>query len=392
MTRNSLAALVTATLLLVGCGEGVAVPTASTLRSAPSTETPTPGSSKVVSTDPQVPSSSVPPEYQQVTSIDVTADVGWISPTVAYGGAIATYWANNATLDVDLVVRNPQGTIVGASSVHAADSYVFPGAHALNRSTNVYVSQTCGLVAQATAHGSAWNSFFTTTQQVLSWGKKSASDSKGSPQQVCPVTTQPTSNGGTYPMPTGPMIYPYTYQITTVKPAHWQCTIYNVGTPYEQQICVYYPATTSSRAPSTRLALASRSALTPSTLGGSAAPVLPSVFVIVTNRVPANALAVIERHQRGPFKNVLLVPSKDIRPAVFAAAMEALYQARASQGESPARDVRLELRGTIQDAEVPSSIRDYASSFTSLIANSKPTFADSYGTTQMVEIRMRGHR
>jgi hypothetical protein len=188
------------------------------------------------------------------------------------------------------------------------------------------------------------------------------------------------------------MIYPYTYQITTVKPAHWQCTIYNVGTPYEQQICIYYPATTSSRAPSSRPALASRGVLAPSALGGSAAPALPSVFVVVTNRVPANALAVIERHQRGPFKNVLLVPSKDIRPAVFAAAMEALYQARASQGESPARDVRLELRGTIQDAEVPSSIRDYASSFTSLIANSKPTFADSYGTTQMVEIRMRGHR
>ena len=119
---------------------------------------------------------------------------------------------------------------------------------------------------------------------------------------------------------------------------------------------------------------------------------MPSVFVIVSDRVPANALAVIERHRRGPFKNVLLVPSKDIRPALFAAAMEALYQSRVSQGESPNEELTLELRGNVQDQEIPASLRDYAASFTSLIANAKPAFADSYGTTQIVELRMRGSR
>jgi hypothetical protein len=378
-------------LLLAGCGEGVAVPTASTLRSAPRTEAPPSGPSRIVSTGTQGDApAGVPPEYQQLTSIDVVADVGWISNTMAYGGAIATYYANNATLDVDLIVRNPQGTTVGASSVHAADSYIFPGRHALNRSTNVVVSQTCGLVAQATGHGAAWNSFFTTTQQIMSWGRVAGSDSKGAAQQACPTSTQP-SGGGSYPT-TYPMVYPYTYQISTYKPASWVCTIYNKGTEYEQQVCIYYPAVTTDRASSRGMMLASRSALAPASLSASNAPAIPSVFVIVSNRVPANALAVIERHRRGPFRNVLLVPTKEIRPAVFAAAMEALYQSRASHGESPAKDLTLELRGTIQDAEIPSTVRDYASAFTSLIANAKPAFADSYGTTQIVEIRMAGNR
>lgn len=390
MKRTSLAAVVTATLLLAGCGEGVAVPTAATLRSAPRTEAPASGPSKVVSTSTEAPA-DVPPEYDQPTRIDVVADAGWMSSNTAYGGAIATYYANNATLDVDLIVRNAQGTIVGSSSVHAADSYIFPGNHTLNRSTNVVVSQTCGLIAQATGHGTAWNSFFTATQQVLSWGRVGGSDTKAAMQQACPTSAQPTGSG-TYPTTTYPMIYPYTYQISTYKPASWVCTIYNIGTEYEQQICVYYPAVVTDRAPTKGMVLASRSALAPATLRASNAPAIPSVFVIVSNRVPPNALAVIERHQRGPFKNVLLVPSKNISPALFAAAMEALYQSRASQGESPAKDIRLELRGTIRDAEFPSSIRDYAASFTSLIANAKPAFADSYGTTQIVEIRMLGNR
>jgi hypothetical protein len=138
--------------------------------------------------------------------------------------------------------------------------------------------------------------------------------------------------------------------------------------------------------------LASRNGSSAGTLQASNAPALPSVYVIVSDSVPANAIAVIERRKKGPFKNVLLVPSKDLRPAVFVAAMEALYQSRASRGESPNKDLRIELRGNVQDQEIPSALRDYASSFTSLIANAKPAFADSYGTTQIVEIRMRGNR
>jgi hypothetical protein len=393
MTRTSLAAVVTAAVLLAGCGEELSVPTSATRRSAPSAEAPGTGPSRVISTSTQQAPAGVPPEYQQPTGLSVVADVGWMSSTMAYGGAIATYYANNATLDVDLIARNAQGATVAASSVHAADSYIFPGNHALNRSTNVVVSQTCGLIAQATGHAAAWNSFFTTTQQVLSWGKVAGSDTKAAAQQACATASQPTGNtgGGSYPT-TNPMIYPYTYQISTFKPASWVCTIYNTGTSYQEQVCIYYPAVMSDRASSRGMALASRSALAPATLSAANAPAIPSVFVVVSNRVPASALAVIERHQRGPFRNVLLVPSKDIRPAVFAAAMEALYPSRAAQGESPAKDITLELRGTIQDTEVPASLRDYAASFTSLIARARPAFADSYGTTQIVEIRMQGHR
>jgi hypothetical protein len=386
-----IAGVILALLIAAACEESTPIPTEVSSNAAQRVDPPTHGASKSISTGTQTAPADAPPEFQAATWLDVSADAGWVSPTIAYGEGILTYFASNAELDVSLVVRNPQGTVVGSNSARATDSHFLPASRSLNRTTNVYVSQTCGLVAQATANGVAYDALITSTQQYLSWGKKSESATDGAPQGACPVTTQPTGSG-TYPSPTGPMTYPYIYEISTVKPAQWQCTVYNMGTQYEQWYCVYYPATYGSRAPSQGMTLASRSALSPATLHASNAPAMPSVFVIVSNRVPANALAVIERHQRGPFKNVILVPSKDIRPAVFAAAMEALYQSRAKEGEAPAKDITLELHGTIQDAEVPSSIRDYASSFTSLIANAKPAFADSYGTTQIVEIRMRGNR
>jgi hypothetical protein len=115
---------------------------------------------------------------------------------------------------------------------------------------------------------------------------------------------------------------------------------------------------------------------------------LPSVFVIVSDQVPADAMAVIERHRQGPLKNVLLVPSSTIRPAVLVAALRALSDARGKQGETPAKDFTLTLEGGILDQQIPAAARDYAATFTALIANAKRGDAGAYGLRPMLELRL----
>src|SRR5207248_2415707 len=115
---------------------------------------------------------------------------------------------------------------------------------------------------------------------------------------------------------------------------------------------------------------------------------VPSVFVIVSDQVPSDAIAVIERHRTGPFKNVLIVPSSTIRPGVFIAAMQALYDSRDTDGDTPAKELTLTLRGTILDQEIPSTSRDYAASFTAQIASARKRDAGAYGIRPMVEFKL----
>jgi hypothetical protein len=119
---------------------------------------------------------------------------------------------------------------------------------------------------------------------------------------------------------------------------------------------------------------------------------LPSVFVIVSDQVPADAIAIIERHRTGPFRNVLLVPSSAIRPAVFVAAMQALYDSRDKDGEAPAKELSITLRGTILDQQVPSAARDYAAGFTARISSARKSDAGSYGIRPIVEFRLGARR
>jgi hypothetical protein len=115
---------------------------------------------------------------------------------------------------------------------------------------------------------------------------------------------------------------------------------------------------------------------------------LPSVFVIVSDQVPSDAIAVIERHKTGPLKNVLLVPLKTIRPAVFVAAMQALYDSRDKDGDTLARDISITLRGSIQDQDIPSSARDYGAAFTAKVASAKKGDAAGYGDLPIVEFKL----
>ena len=145
----------------------------------------------------------MPPEYQHYTWIDVRADAGWWNANTAYGQAIVEFGANNATAEIDLTVRNGQGSVIATNKGQSQASYVFPGDHVLVASTNAVVSQTCGAIAQATANGKAWDSFFTTTQSTLMWGQKGGSDSKGVPPRACvpPTCLDPAASnyGGASP-------------------------------------------------------------------------------------------------------------------------------------------------------------------------------------------------
>jgi hypothetical protein len=403
-SKLSAVAVVVAFLCLSACDEH-ALPTQEAKDAAPRLEVPADGR-RVIYTGSQVPPLAAPAPYQHYTWINVTADAGWLDAHTAYGQAIVQYGANNATADISLSVRNASGTVIGANSAHASESWVFPGQHTLRQSTTVYVTPTCGSVAQATANGGAFDSWINTSQSTLKWGDVSQTDTKSFPQPVCPAPTtcqdtKATNYGGplpcTYPPPTtsgsGPMppsgtSYPgQTYVPPYYVPGYWNCTIWNYGTPYEVQNCIWISGYYKSRLPASPMSLA-RLAVPDAPARAQAGTDLPSVFVIVSDQVPADAIAVIERHKTGPLKNVLLIPSSTIRPAVFIALMQALYDSRAKDGETPDKELYLVLRGTILDQQIPAADREYAATFTSQIASSKTGDAGAYGIRPIVEFKL----
>ena len=126
--------------------------------------------------------------------------------------------------------------------------------------------------------------------------------------------------------------------------------------------------------------------------GAQSSADLPSVFVIVSDQVPADAIGIIERHKTGPYKNVLLVPASTVRPAAFVAAMQALYDSRDSDGDAIAKELSITLRGTVLDQQIPSTARDYAAGFTAQIASAKKGNAGAYGTLPIVEFKLGSRR
>ncbi len=164
-SKLSAVAVVVAFLSLSACDEQ-ALPTQMPTDAAPRLEVPADGR-RVILTGSQTPPSYAPAEYQHYTWINVMADVGWLDAHTAYGQAIVQYGGNNATADINLTVRNASGTIIGANSAHASESWVFPGQHTLRQSTTVYVTPTCGSIAQAAASGSVFDSWLNTSQNIL---------------------------------------------------------------------------------------------------------------------------------------------------------------------------------------------------------------------------------
>src|SRR3982751_5032850 len=168
-SKLSAVAVVVAFLSLSACDEH-ALPTQESKDAAPRLEAPADGR-RVILNGSQIPPSYAPAAYQHYTWINVMSDVGWLDAHTAYAQAIAQYGGNNATADISLSVRNASGTVIGSNSAHASESWVFPGSHTLRASTTVYVTPTCGSIAQATASGSVFDSWFNTSQNILKWGE-----------------------------------------------------------------------------------------------------------------------------------------------------------------------------------------------------------------------------
>jgi hypothetical protein len=85
---------------------------------------------------------------------------------------------------------------------------------------------------------------------------------------------------------------------------------------------------------------------------------------------------------------VLLVSSSTVRPAVLVAALRALADSRARDGETPSKDLQLTLKGGVLDAQIPATAREYAARFASLIASAKSANAGAYGVRPILELRL----
>jgi hypothetical protein len=376
-------------LLGSSCSELDTVPTQAPHEPGPRIEAPGDDPDRVIAEGSGGAASDLPDEFVgHYTWLDVSADVGWMSPQQAYGQAIVRYWASNVKASVELKVTDSKGNVVGTNTANSQDWWLIPWKATLYASTNVMVGATCGLIAQASAKGEVWDSSISSAQGLLSWGNKSGSDGKSASQASCTPPPTPTSGGdGSIPPSTGGTAQPPTYQPAPFVPSgHWECTYWFKGTDYEREYCTWYgDYTTKIPMKPMSLARLSASGVARYATNGSD---LPSVFVIVSDKVPADAMAIVERHKQGPYKNVLLVPSPAIRPAVLVAALRALSDSRANQGETPAKDVELTLKGSILDQQIPAAARDYAANFAALVGKAKKIDAGTYGTRQILEIRL----
>jgi hypothetical protein len=364
-----------------------------------------------VSSGAQEAPADAPSEYKQPTTISVRALAGFSGQT-AWGQAIVQYGGTNATASVDLVSRNTQGTVVATNSGFAQDAFFLPTISTLTASTSSYVPAACGIYAQATAKGAVWMSMLNSSLAFLTWGNKSDSGADSAVQPACPPPAQPTTcpastrlsrldctsptggdgsttTGGTSQPPAEPdaPVYEQPYQ-----QRQWTevCFWANPGTDYEHYEC-YRQDNNDAKLPGAIAPLAAfRGAQTgPAFASGDN---LASVFVIVSDSLPAGSTAVVHRNREGRYKNVIMVPSARLRPAELVRAMLYLNDSRAKRGETPNKNISANLHGPIADADVSAVERDYAATFTSALGRAKRSDLGQYGTHTAMEIRLGAAR
>ena len=316
-----------------------------------------------------------------------------------------TYYGNIATTDVFYSVLAADGSTV-LPSTKATNRGLGENAPCmgswlqcswtfrLQTAVAVSLGQECGLALKASAnHRAEWTIPTFRLFPGSTWGTTFAANLPTTASNgPCTQTPPPiiASGGGDASSPTttgGTSTEPYTYEPAPFVPnGHWECVIWYSGTDYEREYCTWYADNASRLATSSPTLSRLGSAGAPSTSRSAAS--VPSVFVLVSDQLPAGATAVIERHQDGPYRNVLLLPSSAIRPATLVAALQALADSRARHGETPSRELQLVLEGTVLDQHIPAAAREYAASFTALIAGAKRAAAGPYGTPQILEIRL----
>jgi hypothetical protein len=398
-------------LLVAACDEAATVPTDVPKPAVTQLLLPDSLSEHSLFSGPQLAPPDVPPEYQQPTTISVRALAGFNGQT-AWGQAIVSYGGTNATASVDLVARNTLGNVVATNSGSAQDAFFLPTIATLTASTSSYVPAACGIYAQASAKGSVWMSFLNSSLSFLTWGNKSDSGADSAVQPACPPPTPPSTcpastrlaprldctspTGGdgsttagtpSEPAEPPPPVYEQPYQ---ERPWTEACFTVNAGTDYERTQC-YRQENNDSKLPGAVTPLAAfHGASAGPALAGSDSPA--SVFVIVSDSVPAGTMAVVHRNREGRFKNVIMVPSSKLRPAELVRAMLFLFDSRAKRGETPNRNIIARLQGPIADADVSGLDRDYAITFTSALGRAKRSDMGQYGTRPALEIRMGSAR
>jgi len=337
------------------------------------------------------------PTTRPEAEIYFTSTVPYLSGSSGAILSSITYYGNIATTDLTYSARSAAGVVIPQNTVHnrgegqqascIGSAWRCSWTFKLQTVVGLNLGAACGIAVSASAaHRAEWTYPIISRLPSATWGTQFAADklvtvSNGS---CAPLPPPPTGGDGSIPPSTGSTESP-TYQPAPFVPSgHWECIIYFMGTDYQKEYCTWYPD--YIRVPNASPTFALNATDAPSRTVASAD--LPSVYVIVSDQVPSDAMAVIERHRQGPFKNVLLVPSSTIRPAVLVAALRALSDSRGRQGETPAKDFTLTLKGGILDQQIPAAARDYAASFTALLANAKRGDAGPYGLRPILELRL----
>lgn len=343
------------------------------------------------------------PSTRPNAEIYYTSTAPYLSGSSGAVVSSVTYYGNIATTDVTYSARDAKGVVIPQNTVHNRGegqpascigswwecSWTFK----LQTVIALNLGADCGISVTASGnHRAEWTYPAFMRLPGSTWGAdfsvdppNSATNGPCTPLPPAPASpTSPTGGDGSTPPPTTTTASPPYQPAPFVPSGHWECIIYYKGTDYEKEYCTWYAD--YDRLPSSSPVFALSATDAPSRASSSAD--LPSVFIIVSDQVPADAMAVIERHRQGPFKNVLLVPSSTIRPAVLVAALRALADSRGKEGETPAKDLTLTLKGGILDQQIPAATRDYAASFTALVANAKRGDAGAYGLRPMLELRL----
>lgn len=354
--------------------------------------------------------------YYSSTAAFVSGRSATIVSSVTYYGNIAisnvTYSAN----DFDGRVVIPQTTVtnrgLGENVPCMGSSWECSWTFKLQTVVSLDLGQECGIIVTASgAHTAQWTIPAAGRLPGATWGSTYSGDSRDTadngacaPPPTCvdatatnyggplpcaypPPPPPPSGGDGSTPPPSGDTpTEPVVYEPAPFVPSgHWECTVWYMGTDYETEHCTWYDDYTRiSLDDAARARGATDLASAQSRLGAD----LPSVFVVVSDQVPADAMAVIERHRQGPYRNVLLVSSAALRPATLVAALRALSDSRGRHGETPAKDIQLTLKGSVLDQQIPRTTRDYAAAFTALVARATRADVGSYGTRQVLEIRL----
>lgn len=145
---------------------------------------------------PTAPENPVDPVLAQTTTADVPGEfksspyITWVRSDIGFdreNGAWATgnmeYWANRATIDVHLDVREGNRELRRKSG-HGEHWWFLPKRTTLGASVNVPLFKTCGHAGSVSALGKAWHEFFIKLS-LFQWGHAARSDSDGAIQPRC---------------------------------------------------------------------------------------------------------------------------------------------------------------------------------------------------------------